>query len=171
MLCCQRITLITRIYLFLPTDSTNITDSCFATSVKSVKSVDFIFWPTDSTNITDSCFTTSVKSVKSVDFIFWPTDSTNITDFISLLLPMGNVNTTDFYLRVLRVIRWQEIYSFAVSSVFSLSFIRSFSLTLKCRSVLSATIFCITLAQAAPLQVLSFSRMLTNWTPQYRAAR
>lgn len=62
-------------------------------------------------------------------------------------------------------------YSFAVSSVFSMSFIRSFSLTLKCRSVLSATIFCITLAQAAPLQVLSFSSTLTNCTPQYRAAR
>ena len=70
VLCCQRITLITRIYLFLPTDSTNITDSCFATSAKSAKSVDFIFLPTDSTNITDSSFATSAKPVKSVDFIF-----------------------------------------------------------------------------------------------------
>lgn len=63
-------------------------------------------------------------------------------------------------------------YSFAVSSeasFSSLSFISSFSFTLKCRSVLSATIFCSTLAQAAPLHVLSFSSMLTNCTSQYMA--
>ena len=139
VLCCQRITLITRIYLFLPTDSTNITDSCFATSVKSVKSVDFIFLPTDSTNITYFCLCCCR----------WVTLILRTFIFVFFVSSVGKI-----------------FYSFAVSSVFSMSFIRSFSLTLKCRSVLSATIFCITLAQAAPLQVLSFSSMLTNCTPQ-----
>ena len=66
-------------------------------------------------------------------------------------------------------INHEDIYSFAVSSVFSFFFISSSSFTLKCLSVLSATIFCSTFAHVAPLHVLSFSSMLTNCTRQYMA--